>query len=150
MILPPKNSKFFTFFIWTLNLEKLLCFYQIRHLPTNASSFWCYFNEFSAALCFSACFCRKKQTCYSLFYCFCLFVYYFWPEVAKIIKMGFYMKGLSMWCPKIIKNHVLGIYWLMVSLDFWSGKFNPPYYTLDTIDRKWSVLVQFSGTYKIY
>ena len=104
-------------------------FYQIRHLPTNASSFWCYFNEFSAALCFSACFCRKKQTYYSSFYCFCLFVYYFGPEVAKSIKMGFHMKGLSMWCPKIIKNHVLGIYWLMVSLDFWSEKFDPPYCT---------------------
>ena len=67
------------------------------------------------------------QTCNNSFYCFCLFVYYFGPEVAKSIKIGFYMKGLSMWCPKMIKNHVLGISLLMVSLDFWSEKFDPPY-----------------------
>ena len=66
------------------------------------------------------------QTCNNSFYCFCLFVYYFGPEVAKSIKIGFYMKGLSMWCPKMIKNHVLGISLLMVSLDFWSEKFDPP------------------------
>ena len=71
------------------------------------------------------------QTCNNSFYCFCLFVYYFGPEVAKSIKIGFYMKGLSMWCPKMIKNHVLGISLLMVSLDFWSEKFDPPYYVHD-------------------